>query len=336
MDHRVTLELAAEIMARQLPILREAQERKGEVVGVATDYRDLDRLTGGLFDGDLIIVAARPGVGKSAFAGNIALNVAKPKRRSVADAEPEPPTGVAFFSLEMPREQIASRIACNVGKVEVNLVRQNTLHDDDWSALAGAVSELEGYPLWIDDTPAISLLELRARTRKLKREIENKRTKVAASRLGLVIVDYLQLMQGKRERGDSREREISSISQGLKNLAKELGIPIIALSQLNRAVEKKEKKDRRPQLSDLRESGAIEQDADMVIFLFRENYYDKSKPPLDCEAIIAKQRNGPTGTVHLKFDRKYLRFYAGERTEYDEEIDHGKFGGFAEGFEEDE
>jgi replicative DNA helicase len=185
---------------------------------------------------------------------------------------------------------------------------------------------MQHYPFWVDDTPAISLLELRSRVRKLKREIETGRTKVRCKRLGLVVVDYLQLMQGERRQGDNREREVSSLSAGLKRLAKEEGIPVCALSQLNRGVEKSLKKDKRPTLADLRESGAIEQDADVVIFLYRPSYYDKGEPKLDCEVIVAKQRNGPTGTVELRFEHESLRFYSGDRA-YDE-VDFDQFDDF--------
>jgi len=326
LEQRVTLELAADIMGRQLPILRENEARSGQVVGAPSGYTDLDRMTGGLCDGDLIILAGRPGMGKSAFASNLAMNVCAPTPN-----QQEPPPGVAFFSLEMPRDQVAMRIACALGSVEINRIRQNKLQASDWSALTAAVMELEQYPFWIDDTPALTLLELRSRVRKLKREIDTGRAPLPVSKLGLVVVDYLQLMRGQRSAGDNREREISSLSQGLKNLAKELGVPVLAASQLNRGVEKMPKKDRRPGLSDLRESGAIEQDADEVLFLYREHYYDRSKPERETELIVAKQRNGPTGTVRLTFELKFLKFYAAERDYYGQDADDlGAQEGFGE------
>jgi len=313
-NQKITLELVGDVMGRQLPNLEQAQERKGEVVGTPTGYLQLDRITGGLHGGDLIIVAGRPGMGKTSFVTNIATNVSKPVPES--RRQDELPLGVAMFSLEMPREQIAARIACQLGKVEFTKVRQNMLGAEDWSDLIGAVREMQEYPFWIDDAPAISLLELRSRVRKLKREIDMGRSKLPCSRLGMVVVDYLQLMQGHRERGDSREREISSLSSGLKNLSKELGVPIVALSQLNRSPEKSFKKDKRPALSDLRESGAIEQDADMVLFLYREAYYDRSASKRECECIVAKQRNGPTGTIPLVWQSEYLRFLSREPGSY--------------------
>lgn len=326
MEQRVTLEQVGEIMARNLPSMEQAKERRGEVIGIPTGYVELDRKTGGLYDGDLIIIAGRPGMGKTAFATNLAINISKPPP-NVDDAPVEKLSeGVAFFSLEMPRDQIAKRVACNIGKVDVAKVRQNRLDGTDWSDIISAVNEMQHYPFWVDDTPAITLLELRSRVRKLKREIETERTKVRCKRLGLVVVDYLQLMQGERRQGDNREREVSSLSAGLKRLAKEEGIPVCALSQLNRGVEKSLKKDKRPTLADLRESGAIEQDADVVIFLYRPSYYDKGEPKLDCEVIVAKQRNGPTGTVELRFEHESLRFYSGDQA-YDE-VDFDQFDDF--------
>ena len=307
-DQKVTLELIGQIMGRELPTLRQGEERKGQVVGTPTGYLDLDRLTGGLHGGDLIIIAGRPGMGKTAFVTNLATSISAPPRSELA----EPSRAVAMFSLEMPRAQIASRIACQLGQVGFTKLRQNTLSAQDWSKFMSAVRDMQDYPFWVDDAPGISLLELRSRVRKLKRDLELGRTRVKSRGLGLVVVDYLQLMQGQRRQNDTREREISSLSAGLKNLAKELGVPIVALSQLNRSPEKSFKKDKRPSLSDLRESGAIEQDADMVLFLYREHYYDKSAPKLDCECIVAKQRNGPTGTIALRFQGEYLRFVAGD------------------------
>jgi replicative DNA helicase len=310
------------------PIIRAVFEqitelaRRGErITGVPTGFERLDAKTAGLHDGELTIVAARPGMGKTSFALNVAVNVASPK--TVAQAGPEsglddvgagaaheePGLGVAVFSLEMPREQLASRMVCAEGRVEVGKMRQGFLQDRDWNSLTQAASFLYRLPIWIDDSPSLSVLELRAKVRRLQAEY-NRATPDGGigRRIGLVVVDYLQLMSGSQYSA-SREQEISEISRGLKRLAKELRIPVIALSQLNRAVETRGSKDKRPQLSDLRESGAIEQDADNIIFIYRDDYYEADSEQRGvAELLLAKQRNGPTGKVKVRFEMAFTRF----------------------------
>jgi replicative DNA helicase len=302
------LESLGEIAGRYYQSLVTAKERGQAILGAATGFKDLDEQTGGLFDGDLYIVAGRPGLGKTSLATAIARNVANTR------SEDEPGDGVAFFSLEMPRDQIAMRFMCAEERLDVNLVRRSQLKDDGWVRLASAANALSHLPIWIDDTPAITVNELRAKVRRLQRQILNGDAKVKCRKLGLVVVDYLQLMKGIREKGDNREREVASISQGLKNLAKNLKLPVLALSQLNRSVEKKGS-DKRPQLSDLRESGAIENDADSVWLLYRDSYYNKDAGP-EVEIDVAKQRNGPTGVTKLHFDAKHMRYYSVETDTY--------------------
>ena len=305
--------------------LNEVAKRGGGITGIRTGFDHLDRLCGGLREGDLYIVAGRPGMGKTAFVLNLAVKVALHNQRRVAaeaDDLPEAPVeepgcGVGFFSLEMPREQLASRLLSTEGQVDVSRIRNGTLRSAEWTKLTEAAARLTGLPIWLDDTPALTLLDLRAKVRRLQADLKRAPDGAPAGRLGLVVVDYLQLMQGRRDVG-SREQEISELSRGLKQLAKELSVPIIALSQLNRSVETRTTKDKRPQLSDLRESGAIEQDADMVLFLYRDDYYRRRGAPADAdddggergiaEVIVAKQRNGPTGTVRLKYTEAYTRF----------------------------
>jgi replicative DNA helicase len=209
----------------------------------------------------------------------------------------------------MPREQLASRLLASESRVDVSRIRNGQIRGEDWSKLTEAAAMLGRLPLWLDDTPAISLLDLRAKIRRLKAEISREGGDgPRAKRLGVVMIDYLQLMSGRRDAG-SREQEISEISRGLKQLAKEMQIAVIALSQLNRSVETRTNKDKRPQLSDLRESGAIEQDADTIIFIYRDEYYNRdSMEPGRAEIIVAKQRNGPTGTVKVRFESSCTRF----------------------------
>ncbi len=258
------------------------------VTGVPTGYYTFDEYTAGLQPSDLIIVAGRPSMGKTAFAMNLAM------RATCMYNVPS-----AIFSLEMSKEQIMMRMLCSWGKVDLSKLRKGRLDDTDWARLYDAANALSPAPLFVDDTPALSTMEVRARCRRLKAE----------HGLGLVVVDYLQLMRSAR-RVDSREQEISDISRSLKALAKEMHVPVIALSQLNRKVE--ERSDKRPMMSDLRESGAIEQDADVIIFLYREAAYKKKDEltPEDniAEIIIGKQRNGPTGMVKLRFFRESTSF----------------------------
>ncbi len=309
-----SVERLLDVMKKSFKALTEAMQRGDRITGTATGFERYDRLTAGLHPGDLSIVAARPGMGKTSFVLNVATNVASPKgRESASDPNQrweDQGVGVAVFSLEMPREQIANRMVCSEGKVDVGKLRQGFLSPQDWSRLTQAASYLGSLPIWIDDTPSLSILELRAKVRRLQAEYDRvDDTGKKIRRIGLVVVDYLQLMRG-RDGAQSREQEISEISRGLKGLAKELYLPVIALSQLNRAVETRSEKSKRPQISDLRESGAIEQDADNIVFIYRDEYYNKeaTTEPNVAELIIAKQRNGPTGTAKVRFDREYTRF----------------------------
>ncbi len=320
-----SVERLLEVMKKAFKQLQDAAARGDRITGIPTGFARYDQKTAGLHEGDLTIVAARPGMGKTSFVLNVAVNVASPKgRESVADPTQrweEPGHGVVVFSLEMPREQLANRMVCAEGRVDVSKVRSGFLGQQDWNRLTQAASYLGGLPIWIDDSPSLSILELRAKVRRLQAEFDRiDETGKVVRRIGLVVVDYLQLMRG-RENANSREQEISEISRGLKGLSKELKISVIALSQLNRAVETRAEKSKRPQLSDLRESGAIEQDADNICFIYRDDYYNRelSTEPNIAELIIAKQRNGPTGTVKVRFDREYTRFDNLADEEYPEE-----------------
>jgi len=278
-----------EVVMDTLKTVERLHERKQLVTGVATGFGDLDSLTAGLQPAEFIVLAGRPGMGKTALALNIAQHAALSPERH----------GVAVFSLEMAKEQLVLRMLCSHAKVDSSKVRGGVLSDRDFQRLAIAAQKLVEAPIYIDDSPGLSVLEVRAKARRLKRDPE--------ARLGLVIVDYLQLMRGLVTT-DSREQEISQISRSLKNLAKELNLPVVALSQLNRQVE--QRAERRPLLADLRESGAIEQDADVVAFVFREEAYHPDREELRglAELIVAKQRNGPVGTVRLTFRSEYTRF----------------------------
>lgn len=266
--------------------LEELSEHRGLVTGVPTGFNDLDEITAGLHPGDLFVVAARPGMGKTAFALNLAMNAALDGK-----------TPTAFFSLEMAKEQLAIRLFCSEARIDSRDVRRGYIEKNDWGKLIRAANVLQDLPIFIDDTPAISVLEMKAKCRRLKSEHD----------LGLVVVDYLQLMRGKQSKNSNREQEIADISRSLKCLAKELSLPVIALSQLNRAVESRE--DKRPRLADLRESGAIEQDADVIAFVYRDKKYNEDTPEQNkAELIIGKQRNGPVGTIFLTFIEEYTRF----------------------------
>ncbi len=264
-------------------------ESGAEVTGLPTGFKDLDRLTAGLQPANLIILAARPSMGKSAFALEIANHVAVDAQRPCA-----------FFSLEMSRQEVAQRLICSRGKVDAHAIRTGRLAKDDWPRLAQACGKLEAAPLYVDDTPALSLLELRARSQTLKRRQPD---------LGLIVVDYLQLMTTGRSE-ESRLQEVSAISRGLKEIAKDLDLPVVALSQLSRAVEQRH--DKRPVLSDLRESGSIEQDADLVMFLYRDEYYERDEADDSqkgiAEVIIGKHRNGPIGSFNVAFISRYAKF----------------------------
>jgi len=275
-----------DIMVDSLKAIEQMYERRELVTGVPTGFIDLDRMTAGLQPSDLIIVAGRPSMGKTAFALNIAQYAAVSARM-----------GVAIFSLEMSKEQLVLRLLCSEARVDQSKVRTGHAAERDFPKIAMAASRLSDAPIYIDDTAGMSVLELRAKARRLKRERDSK--------LGLIIIDYLQLMQS-HGKTDSREQEISTISRSLKALAKELSVPVIALSQLNRQVETRG--DKRPVMADLRESGAIEQDADVIAFLYRPVVYDKTAEERAAEVIIAKQRNGPVGTVNLTFMSEHTRF----------------------------
>jgi replicative DNA helicase len=309
-----TTERLIDVMKKSFKALTEAVQRGDRITGVPTGFERYDKLTAGLHDGDLSIVAARPGMGKTSFVLNVAVNVASPKAREAAH-DPnqrweEAGVGCAVFSLEMPREQLANRMVCSEARVDVSKMRTGFLSSQDWNRLTQAASFLGSLPIWIDDSPVLTILDLRAKVRRLQSEFDVvDETGRKTRRIGLVVVDYLQLMKG-RDGVQSREQEISEISRGLKGLAKELKVPVVALSQLNRAVETRSEKSKRPQISDLRESGAIEQDADNIIFIYRDDYYNRedSPEPNVAELIIAKQRNGPTGTAKVRFDKEYTRF----------------------------
>ena len=258
-----------------------------EVTGVRTGFYDLDRMTAGLQKGDLIVLAARPSMGKTAFALNIAEHVA------VQEGLP-----VLMFSMEMGASQLALRMVGSLGRIDQQGLRTGRLKNDEWERLTEAVERLGQVQMYIDETPALTSAELRARARRMARQFGT---------LGLIVIDYLQLMSGSSSGDENRATEIGEISRGLKALAKELQCPVIALSQLNRSVESRN--DKRPMMSDLRESGAIEQDADVIMFIYRDDYYDKaSKEPGVAEIVIGKQRNGPVGTVKLTFLKPLTRF----------------------------
>jgi replicative DNA helicase len=287
---------------------------------MATGYPDFDRMTAGLHPGDLYIVAARPGMGKTALMLNIAAQLVEPRHVAGESGavEEQPGTGAVFFSLEMPRAQLASRLLASDARVDVSKIRSGNVAKEDWNSLTESASKLGHLPLWLDDTPAIGLLDLRARIRRLQAEISRPGSDgPKASKLGLVVIDYLQLMSG-RSGAQSREQEISEMSRGLKQLAKEMQVAVIAGSQLNRSVETRASKEKRPQLSDLRESGAIEQDADCIVFIYRDDYYHPDSPEPDvAELIIAKQRNGPTGKVKLHYNKACTRFENRAPDEYE-------------------
>lgn len=277
-------------------------ERKELVTGVPTGFTDLDTMTAGLQPGDLVIIAARPSMGKTAFILNLV---------EYAAVYSESKTPTIIFSLEMSKESLVQRMLCSISRVDASRLRTGHLGESDWPKLTNGAGLLSEAPIYIDDTPAISVLELRAKARRLKAE----------KNLGLIVVDYLQLMQGHN--AENRQQEISEISRSLKALAKELSVPVVALSQLNRSLENRT--DKRPIMADLRESGAIEQDADVIMFIFRESVYCDACKKRDgtcdkgheknAEVIIGKQRNGPIGTVNLTFRGEYTRFENQSRRE---------------------
>jgi len=276
-----------EIVKDTFENIEKLYAKKTLITGISTGFQKVDEYTSGLQNSDLIIVAGRPSMGKTAFAINIAQHVA------IEDKVP-----VAIFSLEMSKEQLALRMLSSDGKVDSQKIRRGFVGEMDWPKLVAAAGRLSEAPIFIDDTPAISVLEIKAKARRLKAE----------SGLDLIVLDYLQLMRG-RDTSAPREQEISEISRSLKALAKELDVPVVALSQLNRQVESRT--DRRPQLADLRESGAIEQDADVIMFIYRDEVYNKSEDNPEkgkAEIIIGKQRNGPVGTAHVSFLKEFTSF----------------------------
>jgi replicative DNA helicase len=274
-----------EVIKNSIETIDSLYQKKAHVTGISTGFSDLDSLTAGLHVSDLIVVAGRPSMGKSAFITSIAEHVGLVKK-----------TPVVLFSLEMSKEQLVQRMLCSHARVNAHNVRTGFLSQSDWPRLTNAAGKLSEAPIFIDDTAGLSVLELRAKARRLKSQHD----------IQLIMVDYLQLMQGLPG-SENRQQEISEISRSLKALARELSVPLIAVSQLSRAVETRQ--DRRPQLSDLRESGAIEQDADLVTLLLREEYYNPTEENRGiAEIIIAKQRNGPVGTVKMAFIREFARF----------------------------
>ncbi len=275
------------LVVELLDRVEEMSQNPNDITGVPTGFYDFDRMTSGMQPGDLIVLAARPSMGKTALAINIAEHVA------LNEGLP-----VAVFSMEMGASQLAIRIVGSIGRIDQGRLRTGKLTPDEWPRLTESIEKLRNVSLHIDETPGLTPSELRANARRLARQ---------CGKLGLIVVDYLQLMSGSSSDGDNRATEIGEISRGLKMLAKELQCPVIALSQLNRSVE--QRTDKRPMMSDLRESGAIEQDADVIMFIYRDDYYNKeSKEPGVAEVIIGKQRNGPTGTVKLAFLKPITKF----------------------------
>ncbi|WP_138419131.1 replicative DNA helicase [Aquibacillus sediminis] len=266
--------------------IEQLHHNDGGVTGIATGFHDLDHITSGFQRNDLIIIAARPSVGKTAFALNIAQNVAIKTEENVA-----------IFSLEMGADQLVSRMLCAEGNIDAQRLRTGNFEAEDWGKLTMAMGSLSNAGIFIDDTPGIRVNEIRSKCRRLKQE----------HGLGMILIDYLQLIQGSGNSKENRQQEVSEISRSLKGLARELNVPLIALSQLSRGVESRQ--DKRPMMSDLRESGSIEQDADIVGFLYRDDYYDQESEKQNIiEIILAKQRNGPVGTVELAFVKEYNKF----------------------------
>ena len=280
-----------DVLVRTYDNIETLTNRKGDVTGISTGFADLDHMTAGFQRNDLIIVGARPSMGKTAFALNIAQNVAVKAKENVA-----------IFSLEMGAEQLVMRMLCAEGNINAQNLRTGDLTDEDWRKLTMAMGSLSNAGIYIDDTPGIKVGEIRSKCRRLAQE----------HGLGMILIDYLQLIQGSGRSGENRQQEVSEISRSLKGLARELQVPVIALSQLSRGVEQRQ--DKRPMMSDIRESGSIEQDADIVAFLYREDYYDKEAENKNIiEIIIAKQRNGPVGNVSLAFVKEYNKFVNQER-----------------------
>ncbi|MCM3603076.1 replicative DNA helicase [Robertmurraya korlensis] len=280
-----------DVLVRTYDNIEVMNNRAGEVTGLATGFSELDRMTAGFQRNDLIIVGARPSVGKTAFALNIAQNVAAKTGENIA-----------IFSLEMGAEQLVMRLLCAEGNIDAQRLRTGSLTDEDWGKLTMAMGSLSNAGIFIDDTPGVRITDIRSKCRRLQQE----------HGLGMILIDYLQLILGSGRAGENRQQEVSEISRSLKALARELKVPVIALSQLSRGVEQRQ--DKRPMMSDIRESGSIEQDADVIAFLYRDDYYDRESESKNIiEIIIAKQRNGPTGTVSLAFVKEYNKFVNLER-----------------------
>jgi replicative DNA helicase len=275
-----------DVLVRTYDNIEVMHQRVGDITGLETGFIDLDRMTAGFQRNDLIIVGARPSVGKTAFALNIAQNVAQKTGENIA-----------IFSLEMGAEQLVMRLLCAEGNIDAQRLRTGSLTDEDWGKLTMAMGSLSNTGIFIDDTPGVRISDIQSKCRRLKQE----------HGLGMILIDYLQLILGNGRSGENRQQEVSEISRSLKQLARELQVPVIALSQLSRGVEQRQ--DKRPMMSDIRESGSIEQDADIVAFLYRDDYYDKESENKNIiEIIIAKQRNGPVGTVQLAFVKEYNKF----------------------------
>ncbi|HKY70132.1 MAG TPA: replicative DNA helicase, partial [Gammaproteobacteria bacterium] len=280
-------EILRQIVARTIDSIEKRFEDPNAITGIPSGFTDIDKLTTGLQPGDLVIVAGRPSMGKTVLGMNIAEHAAMKTKKSVL-----------VFSMEMPANALVMRLMASMGRIELNRLRTGKLSQDDWSRLSSSVSMLSEVQMYIDETPALTPVELRAKARRIARDRKNP--------LGLIVVDYLQLMR-TTGRAENRTAEISEISRGLKALAKELHVPVVALSQLNRSLEQRPNK--RPVMSDLRESGAIEQDADVIVFIYRDEVYHEDSPDKGtAEIIVAKHRNGPTGTVRLTFLGQYTRF----------------------------
>ena len=277
-----------EIVLDSYNLIEARYNNRDELIGIPSGFYDIDSLTAGFQPSDLIIIAARPSMGKTTLCLNIAQEVGIKKKKPVA-----------LFSLEMSKEQLVQRMLCSEAEIDAQRLRTGHMHAEDWTKLSKAMGEMNDCPIYIDDSPGLSISELRAKCRRLCMREKD---------LGLVIIDYLQLMEGSGSRRQDRVQEISSISRGLKSIARELKVPVIALSQLSRAVESRQNK--RPMLSDLRESGSIEQDADIVMFIYREEYYnpENHEAKNKAEIIVAKQRNGPTGSVELLFQSNITKF----------------------------
>lgn len=309
----------AEALSSSLSTIEKAYQREGNISGISTGLDDLDKRTGGLNNSDLIILAGRPAMGKTALATNMAYNVAELMSRDTGSIDPKD-RGVAFFSLEMSADQLATRILSSTAGISSQRMRNGDIDNGEFGRIAEVIRSLEKMPLYIDDTPGLTVNAIRNRARRLKR----------TKGLGLIVIDYIQLITGSSKRGEiNRVQELSEISRGLKIMAKELNVPVIALSQLNRGVEQRD--DKRPLMSDLRESGSIEQDADIVLFVYRENYYIQNEEPKEtdknytqekhdkweqkmkatkyrAEVIIGKHRHGPTGSVTLSWNGEFAQF----------------------------